>query len=668
MEKYNPINPDENFVRWILSICKNWRDRGQFQPFLDYVKQCEDWLKQGVKVSDYTEHSSEWEQAIKGERERVATNSLYYMRKYNYFVDAKEQGGKRKTTTCDSQDVMCFLLDYGCSMLIAKARGIRSTSTFLPIAGIKAARIKNISIQYICSNESKAKRLFSEKVKVTAQNDPLWLQPSIGKDTEKSREYFRKTSKGERVGMLSKLFIDAPSKDVVNAINPDIVMIDEAPSISIFSTMMQEARPALFSERDGVRTQAKQIIAWGSSQVDEGDNVQVSNDFENEWKALYEAYQKGDYSAGIVPIFFDCWAIPSLTQEQYDREYKIAASKKRESDIIRNRKHYPTCPDDVFLKNVNTLIPFEDIQGQLEKIYLFIKNKDIALYRGYFQPVYDKNHPLPPEIGSPYRIINAEFIPVSDTQMNDATVTIFSHPKKDWIYRYYQGTDPVVGVSGHSKFASAIFDNCNEKDAGKTLSAVLNSRHTNYKKDYEQSYCMHLYYSNIPQKHFIPELLEINLGNEYNSYCEIMSFGYNMIANKELPEYLQVGEQIVGINKKSNNAENILRKTQSLMLDYGGRIYMDEFWMQAKTYVKHQNKANYADSYKPIDKFAFDDILDAATYAFIASLCYQKEPKNLQVEKATNRPQRKMVLRNGSLVYETVKPQIKFIGEHYRNI
>lgn len=654
MDKYNPLNPSQEFVSWILSINRDWRTRIYYKVFDDYVKQAEEWLKDTTRIQDLEEHTEAHRQAVIREGERVKENSLYYMKKWNWYVEASAEGGKLKTTTCDSQDVMCFLMDYGCSMFIAKARGIRSTSTFLPLACLKVRRIKNESIQYICSTETKAKKLFEEKVKWTEQQDPVWLRPTIGSSTQKSREYYRHVSKSERQGMRSKIFIDAPSKDVVNAINPNIVLIDEAPSIGMFDIMMQEARPALFTY-DPItkeRKMTKQIIAWGSSQEDDTD-TQVSDEFENAWKALFENYQKGDYSDGIVPLFFSCWAIPGLTQDQYNNEYKVALSKKKESHLIRFRKHYPTCPDDVFLRNVDTLIPFEDIQGQLDKIYLLIKNKEMALFRGYFMPVYDRNAPLPPEIGSPYRITDAQFIPVDDSQESQATVTIFEHPNKDWVNAYYQGTDPIVGASGHSKFSSVIWDNRKEDDYGKTISAVLNCRHTNYKKDYEQAYCLHLYYST--KEHFIHELLEINVGNEYNTYCEVMRYGYNMIANLELPHYLQVGEQIVGINKKSGNADKILNKTQDLMRDYTDRIFIDEFWNQARTYVRHKNKANYTDSFKPSDKHCFDDVLDAATYAYIASLCFTKEPKNIKVQKEISKPKRRQVMRNGQLVYEEVR-------------
>ena len=655
MERYNPVTPDPAFVAWVISINKGWRERTNFEPFNEYVKQCDDWIKDPNKPDNYTVGTREWVNAVKIEGERVAVNSLYYMKAYNYFVDASVNGGKRKTTTCESQDVLCFLLDYGCSMLIAKARGIRSTSTFLPIAGIKSRVVKNMRIQYVCSSDSKAKKLFAEKVKMTTQNDPLWLRPSVGNDTLSSIEYYRKNKKGERSGMNTSLFINAPNKDVVNAINPDLVLVDEGPSIPIFSTMLQEARPALYTHTGEERKQTKQFIGWGSSQVDDDDVKQISDEFEKEWKALYESFQKGVYDDGVVPIFFDCWAIPGLKQEDYDREQRIAIGKKTETALIRFRKHYPTSPEDVFLRNVDTIIPFEHIQAQLEIIYKGVKSRDLILQRGYFNPVYDKSKPLPPEIGSPYKIIGAEFMPLDDTQINLSTVVIYKHPQQNWVNRYYQGTDPIKGATGHSKFASCIWDNADIKEGGKTIAAILNCRHTNYHKDYEQAYCLHLYYSNANQNHFIPELLEINDGSEYNNYCEMMNFGYNMIANMELPDYLRTGaenNQIIGIRKTSNNAPKILRKTQDLLLNYKDRIMIDDLWIQAKTYVRHQNAKNYQDSYKPADKYCFDDVLDGATFSYVATLSREADARQINTEKDFNTGRRRKVLRDGVITYE----------------
>lgn len=651
LPEYNPLEPSEDFVRWILSINRSWRDRIIYEPFEGYVNQCNEWLAEKGRVEYYEEGTEQYNHAIKQERERFKVNSLYYMEKYNWFKYAKAEGGKLKTITCDSQKVICFLIDLGASQAIAKARGIRSTSTYLPVLGLKAKCFKNLHGKYICSDKTKSEQLFSDYIKFSAQEDPHWMQPNICGDSKTHYEYGLKMDKGEKQGLCSKISISAPSKDVINAANPDIDMIDEAPSIPIFDIMLQEARPALFVS-DPVtnkRKMSKQIIAWGSSQVDESE-TQTSDAFEQWWKSLYEQWLKGNYEEGIVPLFFDCFAIPGMTESEYEREKRVAESKNKEAAIIRFRKHYPTCPEDVFLKNVDTLIPFEDIQAQLEKIYLCIKKQSIVIQRGYFEPVYDKKDPLPPEIGSPFRIINANFVPLPDGREKDATVTIFMPPEYNWMNRYFQGTDPIVGQSGHSKFASAIWDK-----KLNTLSAVVNCRYSTYKKSYEQAYLLHLYYSDINNRRHIPELIEINVGNEYNTYCEVMRTGLNMTARLELPEYLQTGDHIIGVRKTSDNKDRILNKTQELMELYGGRIYIEDFWLQAKSYVRHPNKKGYKDSFAPSDKFSFDDILDAGTYAYINSLCCSQSPRDLGEQAQSNRPKRRAVFKDGHLQYEIIR-------------
>ena len=132
-----------------------------------------------------------------------------------------------------------------------------------------------------------------------------------------------------------------------------------------------------------------------------------------------------------------------------------------------------------------------------------------------------------------------------------------------------------------------------------------------------------------------------------------MNYGYNMIARLELPDSLQSGDHIIGIRKSSNNAPNILRRTQDLMREYGKNIYFDEFWTQSKTYVRHRSKNNMIDSFKPASKSDYDDILDGSTYGYIAALCSQSEPKNLKNDVQFETPERRLVVKGDTLVYET---------------
>ena len=166
-----------------------------------------------------------------------------------------------------------------------------------------------------------------------------------------------------------------------------------------------------------------------------------------------------------------------------------------------------------------------------------------------------------------------------------------------------------------------------------------------------QSYCLHLYYSNIAKNHFIPELLEINVGNEYHSYCEVMKFGYNMVANLDLPDYLRCGDQIVGINKRSVNKDRILNKTYEVLSSYIDRIYIDSVLQQVKTYVRHKNKIGN-DSFSPATKNDFDDEIDAITYAYICYLCSSYVPKNIRMEALNPIRRRRLIVKNGILQYE----------------
>lgn len=654
LPKINPFQPPDDFVAWVKSINKSFLSMIRYAPFEEYCAQAIEWKnnRPNTKSTEKTERID----AIKEEVIRLRCNSLYYMEAFNYYKEMKAEGGKLKTTTCMSQKVLCFILDLGISAFITKARGIRASSTFLPVLGMKARINKNLHAKFVCSDTKKVEGLFEDKLKFSYEYDPEFMRVNVGSDRRDGMEFFYKIAKGETGGLNSKIIIHAPSKDVINGLNPDIVVIDEAASIAMFKAIMQQGRPAMFTF-DPVteeRSMTKQVIAWGTSQPFDGKSQNVSEEFLHEWKRLADEWDKDIYTSGIVPIFFDWSAVPGLTQEMYEQERSIAEGTGKDIDIKAFRNNYPSCVEDILLSSVETLIPYEEIAARLDNINLLIKNRKLVLERGYFIPIYDRSQPLPPEIGSPFKIIGAEWYPTPDGA-TVATTTIFMRPDHDWIDRYYQGTDPIESQAGSSNFSSSIWDNLGGEQ-NKTIAACMSFRPVDYRHAYEQAYCLHLFYSNPSQNKFIPELLEINIGMGYLQYCEIMKYGYNIISNKELPLYLQVGDHLSGISKRSNNAPKILDKTYDLMKTWGSSIFIDHFWIEAKTYIKHNNKMGYGVRFSPADtQFNRDDRIDSCTYAYIASLCYEDvKPKNIKSDSILRKKRRIQKMVNGHLVYADV--------------
>ena len=658
LPSYNPFNPPENFVRWVLSITDSFRDRIRYHAFEEYKLQASEWIDENERLEGYKNEDSQMEFAAR-ERLKMRFNSLYYLNKYHHYKDSESLSGVYKTIASPSQEVLAFLMDIGCCQFISKARYVRSSTTLLGIAGLKIRIFNNLNCKYVIgsagNSEEKAQSLFNEKVRIPTDHDPAWMQMKPLYDTKKGFTYGRKGSDGGRKGTLSSLDIKVATLDVFNAENPDMILVDEAPTIPVFDRMMTEGRPALFKD-DPVtmeKRMAKQVIAWGTSHHDKDSSVQLSEAFENEFKTLLQAYRDGIFSDGIVPLFFDMWANPGMTDDIYQREYQVAEKTGKKYVMSQFRKNYPRNIEDAFLKTYDTIIPYEDISEYHERINELIKKEQLTLERGRFRPIFNTKKPIDNWI-SPYEIIGAEWI-VSRPGDTDYTATIFLHPHKGWNYRYYQGTDPIFSESGHSKGASAIWD---ERD--KTISAYVNCRPDDYRLFYEQAYCMHLYYSDLDRQFFPYELLEINIGGGYKDYCEKMRLGYNLINRLELPEYLQHGQHITGIRKTSANAGLVANATKDMLLMYGDKLFIDDLWIQLKTYIPQAYKNGLGHGRSPADpKYNFDDLIDACTFAYIASLCFEGMiPRQVKVDDMGRRRETQLVFENGFNVYKEVVVKI----------
>jgi hypothetical protein len=606
--------------------------------------------------------------AIKSEKKKIRFNTMYYMNRYVWLKDSKSPLGKVKIKLYEVQKVKAFLFDLGLNLLEAKQRQIGGTSFYLP-AMLKNTEVNNnyLSI-FCCESDAKAKSIFEDKLKYTFYEQPEFLKPSVQYNTKNGMTFGRKVGKDDVEGLNSRIQIAAPYPTLINGEESNCIGIDEAAAISILTEILDEGRPTIFGyDENGNKFIKRQIVIWSSS--NEGEGQKVSDAFEFEFKSLFTNFEKGIYTSGFIPLFFDYNTRYGYSEKEYQEEKFLAESKASEgsqNSLIRFRKHNPASFEDFFLKTIETIIPYNMISDQLDRIYLAIKrgaqnpHEGLVPQRGYFVPVYDTKRPMPEKDISPYAIIDAEWVPCNNSETHLASTTIILHPNHKWRDRYYMGKDPVQDIAGHSKAAASVFD-----AQLKTIAAQLFYRPEGYKKTYEQALLLNLYYTPPDLKYLgIKELIEWNIGKSYVEYRERQGLDKNLVGRLELPAPLQSGEHWVGISKKSDNKEEISRYTQELYYNYlapkngVGGIYMEETCKQLKTYVKKSNSSKEKYSFKPSDpKRDNDDVIDSDTYSYVCYVCYQ-HLKPYEVDEQIKQKQRQehwVTVANGYGSYRLVK-------------
>jgi hypothetical protein len=204
------------------------------------------------------------------------------------------------------------------------------------------------------------------------------------------------------------------------------------------------------------------------------------------------------------------------------------------------------------------------------------------------------------------------------------------HPNKDWVYRYYQGTDPIASDTGNSKMASVIWD-----EQIHAPCAIMNFREDNNpKKSFLQSLLLGLYYGTTGLSE-VKELVEKNIGLAYISYVEAHGFWRRQMLNSELPEYFRSGDEgNIGIDNKGNRSSLLINKMSELYNTYGDNIYFPVILEQLKTFACRITRSGN-ETWGTLDtRYYDDDVLYALVFAYMAACSFNtyKTPKLLSEE------------------------------------
>lgn len=657
----------EDFVEWIKSInLLGFFNKAHYEKFALYVQQAYQWLSEPEPNFDADDDEAWLNYRLK-EIEKSQENTLYFLNKYIWYKegDAEDNTGRIKYIARANHEFLAYMHDAGYSMAIAKGRQQAVTTTLMSLDVHDVLFKPNHFMKFICEDESKTAEIFEDKLKYPYSQLPDWMRPIPKNERDNLFIIGYTKGKGTREGVNSKIQIDVPKRTAIAGGAPQRVKVDEAGNIKDLGIMIGNARPTMMWYNPKTKKLEIKRVLWyyGTG----GETSKGGKAFENEFMANYNAFMNGDYSHCIIPVFFDWTCRPGASQADYDREFKVAKAKAEDTSDPKGKQHitefhqsWPRSLADVFRTSAKTLVEEDFITERLKQIIRFKEKAGHgALQRGYFEPIYDENSPMPDGSDTPFRVMGANFVPVSDTDAR-AVVTILDHPRKNYINRYFQGTDPIDTDTGLSEFSSVIFDK-----AFKCPVCVLNWRVPDYQQVFLQSMLMNLYYSTETKE--VPELIESNRGTSYYQYIKTKGRGKNVVLNYQLPAHFQNNTTInegVGIDNKGLRNTMLVNKMFEMNKAYGDRNYFEVYWQQMSSFTCTISNTG-KEVWGPMNKKYFrDDVLWATNFAYICSEdCFPNLiPSDISKQEKRIKVVNKLVRgQDGKLTMQAVK-----VNQHAR--
>jgi hypothetical protein len=631
------------FVEWVNSINNyGFKNKTNFRKFALYCQQAYTWLSEKSSYTDF-EDEDEREEFKLQELLRCDENALYFLNKYVYYKEGDDESGRIKYIARPVHEVMAYLDDCGYSCGIAKGRQIAATTTLMALDVRDAVFKTNHFMKFITEDVEKAQEIFEDKLKFVFSELPWWMKPNVLNERDNLFKLGNKPEKGTKDGVGSKIMVVAPKRTAIAGGAPQKVKIDEAGNINILGIMIGNARPTMrwYNPKTKKLEVKRRLWFWGTG----GEMEKGGKAFETEFMAIKTAWDKGDYSSSIIPIFFDWTCRPGIRQEDFDNEKRVAYAKgedKQDPDAKRHitefHQSYPSSLSDVFRTRAKTLFDDDYIENALKRINEAKFNKNFELHQsGYFEPIYDYGAPADENSDVPYKIIGANFVPTEDIDAR-ASVTIFMHPKHGWKNRYFQGTDPIDTDTGLSNMASCIWDKYYKAPA-----AILNYRTKDYPEVFLQTLLLGIYYDVEETKRGVKDLVESNRGTSYTQYKNAKGYGNEFVLNYQLPFSFQnqsAKNEGIGIDNKGTRNTMIINRMYEMTAAFGDNFYFEVIFEQFKTFVcTISDRGN--EIWGPMNKKYFkDDVLFALVFSYIcAELCFPElVPVNV-VEEAKKRPE-----------------------------
>ena len=623
----------EEFIGWVNSFLYNsFEEIGYYEPFERYCQQAYTWQFTMGNFSDTATRDARRDYVL-DEYSKCDRNTLFFANTLANLKEGDDESGYRKYAAKQHHAVIFYLLDCRYSLMIGKGRQIGCTSAIGIWALCRIMLRSNYYIKFVTEDDKTGQEIFNDKIKYPFTELPPRFKFSVKGDSANRLWLTTKKDKGGRGLPNSRIEVVAPSTTAINGGSPQVTIVDEIGSIPMLGEMLNEARPTLYWNNPvtGVFEMRRQIVLLGTG----GKMEKGKGAYEREWYRFLSLWEDRNFQAGVIPIFFS-WHT-RVNKEGYEKEkaYYYGGGRAAELGIdletskIQFHQHYPSSFRDMFRSSTDTIVAQEVINEGLERIRARMP-MDRAVY-GYFEPLYDTNHPADANSDVPYKIVGAEFIPVDDSDTtHQATTIMWSKPQKGWVHRYYKGTDPIASESGVSYFATTILD---DLEGGPACLVNFRKKH-DHKYAFLQSMLACLYYDiehDDRSRKGIPELVENNIGTNYMDYVEVKGFRKFLVYNSQLPPRFRGGSSILGIDNKGVRNQAIIDKLIEYFKVYAGKINIETYFLQLETFTRNvtaTGKEVWGPKNKKINR---DDSLFSLVYAYICRECFpERYPYQVQ--------------------------------------
>lgn len=614
--KHEPQDYPPEFVAFIDSILADFNKISYYRPFELYKQQAKWWSeKDTTRIEQYLTKEDQLHY-IRKERDRCAHNTFYAILKYGYLKDgnAPDGSGKVKCIPTKAQQIILFLQDSGYSIEGLKGRQIGFTSVMGLSSVLTINFRKNYFLKFVASSAAKGQEIFNDKMKDVLYYLPEWLISNIEGNSRDQLWAAKKGVNKRKIGRNSRIKVDTPAIDVINGGSPQRVLVDEVGLIDkIYAKMKAEGRPTMYfyNPETGKLTMRRQFIGWGTSgEMDIGGSV-----LEEEFYSCLKAWKEREFSYGIIPLFFSWKARIGATQELYESEKRMAYSTGDPDKILKFHQAWPDSIEDCFLRSTKTLVPLKSISEAQASIFAMDSN-DQPMF-GRYVPIFDTSIVYPESFKIPHKIIGADFQPTSGPEDPMTTACIFIKPQA-WLYRFYQGIDPINAETGHSLFSASIWDKYEA-----TFASTILYRERDYQMCYLQALLQRIYYSQgLPD--LIKCLPENNIGDDMMNFWSMLGFNENTIVGKlELPPSVRSGDKQWGISNRPNTAGGIVGYMSHVFNTYISNIKIYWYLKQLRTFVEKDLKTQtslretrWQAQNKKID---YDDALFSGVFAYIAA-------------------------------------------------
>lgn len=609
------VDHEPEFALWIRAMLSQGFDVvDTYEKFDLYRKQALSWYCDAgtpPDVRDVVAHRNYWIQ----ESSRISENSLYFMNRWLKLRKGNLVEGGDYYSSWLSHEIVAYLWDCNYSTLIGKGRQAALTSTITGLSLPKLITIPNLFIKFISVDEDKTKEIFNDKLKWQFGQLPTPLRPRVLNDQSGLLSFGHKDEKGVISGLNSRFQCDVPKIDSINGGTPNKVLVDELSLIPFLTEMFNEGRPTMFTYNPQLQklAQQQQVFGWGSGAAEKA-NAGGLLAFQREWQATKTQFLAGNFDHGIIPLMLNWRARPGIDKIFWEKERKYYYAKAETGGSASKKQfhqHYPENDSDMFLGGDETLVPFEIIQLNLDKI------AKVRPQYGYLVPIVDEGSPVvgkEDDVG--FAIKGANFIPCEPGDpMITTTIAVPFRP--GYKNRWYQGTDAIGQSDPMSLMGSAVWDK-----KYKTFAGAVHTKDPDHLYCFLQTLLLGMYYSGpVSGKDYelIPELVERKYGQTYIDYKKDKGFGASLVYNMRLPPSMRSRTKVTIGFENSGTAQRraLIEQLHEVMTAHAHGNYIEEMWEEMKTFTSHPLGTGETKWASKDKRYYHDDLLFGGALAYV---------------------------------------------------